>query len=66
MGGKGFRRAARRVRHRGGLVELDGGAVLVGGRRMLQDHVDIIDRRPRATYVFTGYPTHGRLTRLRP
>ena len=37
---------ARRVGHRRGRVGLHSGAVRVGGRRMLQDHVHIIDRRP--------------------
>ena len=37
---------ARHVGHRCGCVELHGRAVLVGGRRVLQNHPDIIDRRP--------------------
>ena len=54
---KGVPQTARHVWHRGGCVELHGGAVLVGGRRVLQDHVDIIDRRSvrRPGLLGTGF-----------
>ena len=51
---------ARRVRHRGGRVELHRGAVLVGWRRMLQDHLDIIDRRPVPRRRLRGTQPAGR------
>ena len=62
-GRKGVPQTARRVWHRGGRVELHGGAVLVGGRRMLQDHVAIIDRRPlRRTRLPLPDPARGAAT----
>ena len=47
--GDGRKRVPRTARHiwrRGGRIGLHRGAVLIGGRRPLQNHPDIIDRRP--------------------